>query len=205
MSKVSTLFLCISSTFIILSDVCRKSVRVLISICMIYFNNFICITLSLDILLMRFSHIPQDRILGNFMSQLFKYNKDFLPENCTHFQHGNSMLVFLSIVPPRYVTTSTHLMFIASVSTLRRFFSNGLFGVWKKIKLVFWILIIKLFSMQQRHSFWIVQDTVSTNVLRSFSYNISAVSAKSRVITFLKALYKSFIYNTKNSGPKTEP
>ena len=112
---------------------------------------------------------------------------------------------FSSIVTPMYVTTSTRLMFIASVSISRRFLTNGLFGVWKKTKLVFSILIVNLFSIHQRHSFWTVLDTVLINVFRSFSYNINAVSsAKSRVITFSIALYKSFIYNPKNSGPKTE-
>ena len=113
---------------------------------------------------------------------------------------------FSSIVTPRYVTTSTRLMFIASVSISRRFLTNGLFGVWNKTKLFFSILIVNLISVHQRHSFWTVLNTALTNVFRSFSYNINAVlCVKSWLITFSIALYKSFIYNTKNIGPKTEP
>ena len=212
-TKLSTLFLCISSTFMMLSDVCRKSARVLISRCMIYFNNLFCITWTLDIFFKEvFPYTSRPYFILEYINAWYSCQTVFLvtlcriclniPKNFNRELHTFSTwafhVSFSSIVTPRYVTTSTRLMFIASVSISRRFLTNGLFGVWNKTKLVFSILIVNLFTIHQRHSFWNVIDTALTNVFRSFSHNINAVSsAKSRVITFSIALYKSLIYNTK--------
>ena len=218
-TKFSTLFLCKSSTFMISNDVCRKSVRVQISRCMIYSNNLFCITWTLDIFFKEvFPYTSRPYFILEYINAWYSCRTVFsitlcriclnIPKNFNRitFSTWAFHVSFSPIVNPRYVTTSTCLMFIASVSVLWRFLTNGLFRVWNKTKLFFSILIVNLFSIHQRHSFWIALDTALTNVFRSFSYNINAVSsAKSRVITFSIALYKSFIYNTKNSGPKMEP
>ena len=104
LTKFRTLFLCLTPTFMILNDVCRKSVRVLISRCITYFNNLFCIAWSLVISLgglpIYFEAIfylgiykcmiqLSNCILGLFMFQLFKYTRYFN----THIQHGHSMLI----------------------------------------------------------------------------------------------------------------
>ena len=66
---------------------------------------------------------------------------------------------FSSIVTPRYVTTSTCIIVIASVSISRRFSTNCLFWVWNKTKLVFYTYCQFIFyalatEFSSRHSIY---------------------------------------------------
>ena len=155
-TKFSTLFLCISPSFMILSDVCRKSVRVLILRCLIYFNNLFYITGTLDIFLKEmFPYTSRPYFILEYINAGYSCRTVFLVTLCriclnipktfnreTHtFSTWAFHVGFSPIVAPRYVATSTRLMFIASVSISWRFLTNGLFGVWNKTKLVFRYLL----------------------------------------------------------------
>ena len=143
-TKFSTLFLCISSTFMILSDVCRESIRVLISRCMIYFDNLFCITWRLGILFKEvFPYTSRLYFILEYINAWYSCRTVFLVTLCrsclnipTNFiRELHTFLTwafhvsFSSIVTPRYVTTSTRLMFIASVSISRRFFNQFDYGI----------------------------------------------------------------------------
>ena len=130
----------------------------------------------------------------NFISELHTY-----PTWAFHVS-------FSPMVIPCYLTASTRLITMFSVAISRTFVTNGLLGVWNKTKLVFSMLIVSLFSMHHRLSFWNVKDTWFTSLFKSLSYITSDVSSpKRRVITLSTDLYKSLIYKTKNRGPKTDP
>ena len=168
--KVNTLFLCISSTSIMCSVVWRRFVPVLISNRVTYLSNSFCRTCSLEIFheksfAIYFQAIFYFRvykcmikmsncICGHFVMRLFKEtNKNFISELHT-YPSWAFHVSFSSVVIPRYLTTPAQFITMFSVAISRTFPTNGLLGVSNTTKLFLFMLIISLFFMRHRLSFW---------------------------------------------------